>query len=123
MPAAPPAHLSSPRRRAGRRPVELGPGADWDGARTQLAPLPGIGPWTVETIAMRALGDPDAFLPGDLGVRRAAADARPGRARPARSTGPRRAWRPWRAYAVQHLWATGDHPVNQLPDTVRGARA
>ncbi|WP_197372023.1 DNA-3-methyladenine glycosylase 2 family protein, partial [Streptomyces clavuligerus] len=50
----------------------LGVDSDWEEARAVLHALPGFGPWTVEVIAMRALGDPDAFLPGDLGVRRAA---------------------------------------------------
>jgi AraC family transcriptional regulator, regulatory protein of adaptative response / DNA-3-methyladenine glycosylase II len=91
--------------------VDLGPGADRRTARERLRALPGIGPWTVETVAMRALGDPDAFLPGDLGV--VAAARRLGitdlAARAAR-------WAPWRAYAVQHLWGTGDHAVNRLPE-------
>lgn len=95
--------------------VQLGPGVDRDRARDQLAALAGIGPWTVETIMMRALGDPDAFVPGDLGVRTAARHlGLPGNPRGlvARADG----WRPWRAYAVQYLWATGDHAVNRRPD-------
>ncbi|GLW11925.1 hypothetical protein Misp01_70530 [Microtetraspora sp. NBRC 13810] len=94
--------------------IDLGPGADPERARARLLELPGLGPWTVETVAMRALGDPDAFIPGDLGVRLAARElglpTTPG-ALNRRSA----AWRPWRAYAVQHLWATGDHPINRLP--------
>ena len=83
-------------------------------ARAGLAALPGIGPWTVEVVAMRALGDPDAFLPTDLGVRLAAQQlGLPGT--PAALTARSAAWRPWRAYAVQHLWATGEHAVNRLP--------
>ncbi|MFI2372218.1 AlkA N-terminal domain-containing protein [Streptomyces sp. NPDC018833] len=94
--------------------LQLDPGSDWDRARAQLAQLPGFGPWTVEVIAMRALGDPDAFLPTDLGMRRAAAGlGLP--ATPAALTGHAAAWRPWRAYAVQYLWATDDHPINHLP--------
>jgi AraC family transcriptional regulator of adaptative response / DNA-3-methyladenine glycosylase II len=94
--------------------VELGIGGDWDRARAQLAVLPGIGPWTVETIAMRALGDPDAFIATDLGVRAAADNL----GLPARAPGlieRSQRWRPWRAYAVQYLWATGDHAVNRMP--------
>ncbi len=49
--------------------VDLGVGSDWAQARAGLAALPGLGAWTVETIAMRGLGDPDAFVPNDLGVR------------------------------------------------------
>lgn len=74
--------------------------------RAALLALPGIGPWTVETIRMRALGDRDAFVASDLGV--AAALKRLGAPDPER-------WRPYRAYAVQHLWATSDHAVNRLP--------
>jgi AraC family transcriptional regulator of adaptative response / DNA-3-methyladenine glycosylase II len=58
---------------------------------------------------MRALGDPDAFVPGDLGIRRAARDV----GLPSTAAGltcHAAAWRPWRAYAVQYLWATSDHP-------------
>lgn len=96
--------------------VVLDAGAGRQAARAALAALPGIGPWTVETVAMRALGDPDAFLPGDLGVRQAA--RRLGLpTSPAALEQESRAWSPWRAYAVQHLWATGTHAVNQLPDT------
>ncbi|MER6911969.1 AlkA N-terminal domain-containing protein [Streptomyces sp. NPDC000594] len=94
--------------------LSLGVDTDWDEARAALGALPGFGPWTVEVIAMRALGDPDAFLPGDLGMRRAAtALGLPGT--PAALTAHAAAWRPWRAYAVQYLWATDDHPINHLP--------
>lgn len=97
--------------------IELGPGADRDSARTQLLRLPGIGPWTVEIIAMRALGDPDAFPSTDLGVRLAAQEL----GLPSTSAALVRAaesWRPWRAYAVQHLWASLDHEINRLPDRI-----
>ncbi|WP_406863925.1 AlkA N-terminal domain-containing protein [Streptomyces sp. HUAS MG47] len=89
--------------------------SDWDEARARLSALPGFGPWTTEVIAMRALGDPDAFLPGDLGVRRAAQGlGLP--ATPAALTARAGQWRPWRAYAVQYLWATESHPINYLPE-------
>lgn len=96
--------------------LELGPGSDWEEARAQLSHLPGIGPWTVEITAMRALGDPDAFPVGDLGLRLAAAatDLPSG---PARLVARSQAWRPWRAYATQYLWAALDHPINQFPPT------
>jgi AraC family transcriptional regulator of adaptative response / DNA-3-methyladenine glycosylase II len=94
--------------------VDLGVGSDWHEARVRLTALPGIGPWTVETIAMRALGDPDAFPASDLGVRRAAAGlGLPDAVVPL--SGRAAAWRPWRAYAVQYLWATTDHDINILP--------
>jgi AraC family transcriptional regulator, regulatory protein of adaptative response / DNA-3-methyladenine glycosylase II len=64
--------------------------------RARLLAIPGVGPWTVSYIAMRALGDRDTFLPGDVAVRRALA-ALGGDPHPDR-------WRPWRSYAVMHLW-------------------
>jgi AraC family transcriptional regulator, regulatory protein of adaptative response / DNA-3-methyladenine glycosylase II len=94
--------------------LDLGVGSDWQQARAQLAAMPGFGPWTIETIAMRALGDPDAFVPGDLGVR-IAAGALGIPSTPAALTKYAVAWRPWRSYAVQYLWATGDHAINRLP--------
>ncbi|MFI7499985.1 AlkA N-terminal domain-containing protein [Streptomyces sp. NPDC049687] len=94
--------------------LHLGPESDWPRTRAQLLDLPGFGPWTVDVIAMRALGDPDAFLPTDLGVRRAAQElGLP--STPAALTARATAWRPWRAYAVQYLWATDSHPINFLP--------
>jgi len=94
--------------------IDLGVGSDWIEARARLAELPGVGPWTIETIAMRALGDPDAFIPGDLGIKIAAGGlGLP--TTPAALTRRAAEWRPWRAYAVQYLWATGDHAINRLP--------
>ena len=93
--------------------VDLDPGADRARARAELLALKGLGPWTVETIMMRALGDPDAFLPGDLGVVVAARALGLGEGRALLARSQR--WAPYRAYAVQHLWAVGDHAVNHLP--------
>jgi AraC family transcriptional regulator of adaptative response / DNA-3-methyladenine glycosylase II len=93
--------------------VDLDPGADRARARVQLMALPGIGPWTVETMAMRALGDPDAFLAGDLGVVLAARTLGLGEGAQLRRRAER--WAPYRAYAVQYLWGVGDHPINRLP--------
>jgi AraC family transcriptional regulator of adaptative response / DNA-3-methyladenine glycosylase II len=74
----------------------LDAGTDPDEAREQLVAIPGIGAWTAGYVAMRALGDPDVFLPQDVGVRNAL--ARLG------GTPDDEAWRPWRSYAVMHLW-------------------
>lgn len=96
------------------RRLDLGPGADRDDARQVLGALPGIGPWTVEMVAMRSLGDPDAFPVGDLGVR--TGSARLGLPGDTRSLlGRAERWRPWRAYAAQHLWAATDHPLTVWP--------
>jgi 3-methyladenine DNA glycosylase/8-oxoguanine DNA glycosylase len=72
--------------------LRLDPPADPVGTRAALLELPGVGPWTAEYVAMRALRDPDAWPGGDLWLRRAAAGADP------------EAWRPWRAYAAMLLW-------------------
>jgi AraC family transcriptional regulator of adaptative response / DNA-3-methyladenine glycosylase II len=95
--------------------LALGLGADWREARARLNTLHGFGPWTVESIAMRSLGDPDAFIPGDLGIR-LAAEKLGMPATPRTLTDHSHLWRPWRSYAVQYLWATGEHPINHMPD-------
>jgi AraC family transcriptional regulator of adaptative response / DNA-3-methyladenine glycosylase II len=83
----------------------LDPGADRAASIDALRSLAGIGDWTASYVAMRALGDPDAFLAGDLGLRRAL--ERLGEvADPASAARLAQRWRPWRAYALQHLWAT-----------------
>jgi AraC family transcriptional regulator of adaptative response / DNA-3-methyladenine glycosylase II len=84
--------------------LDLSPGADRAAAVEQLLARPGIGPWTAGYVAMRALGDPDVFLPTDVGVRR-------GLEAVGLTTAPRAAsahaerWSPWRSYALHHLWA------------------
>jgi AraC family transcriptional regulator of adaptative response / DNA-3-methyladenine glycosylase II len=78
--------------------------ADRTQARRTLLALPGIGPWTADYIALRALGDPDVFMGTDLGVRQGL--ARLGIA----DAGPDvvRAWAPWRSYALMHVWKSLD---------------
>ncbi len=106
-------------------------GADRSQARDRLLALPGIGPWTAEYIAMRALRDPDAFLPSDLGVRHALEQLGCS-GEPASAAKLAERWRPYRAYAVQHLWASlpavranHDRPAGRHPAGVRdfGRRA
>jgi AraC family transcriptional regulator of adaptative response / DNA-3-methyladenine glycosylase II len=84
--------------------LALDPAADRRATEDRLLALPGIGPWTVGYIAMRALHDIDAFLPSDLGVRHAL-DRLGLDSRPAAAELISLAWRPYRAYALQHLWA------------------
>jgi AraC family transcriptional regulator, regulatory protein of adaptative response / DNA-3-methyladenine glycosylase II len=79
--------------------IRLTPGADVAATQAALIELPGIGEWTAQYITLRALGWPDVFLPGDLGVRKALGDITPRAANAAAE-----AWRPFRAYAVMHLW-------------------
>jgi AraC family transcriptional regulator of adaptative response / DNA-3-methyladenine glycosylase II len=98
--------------------LSLDPGADREHAAAALLALPGIGPWTVSYIRMRALSDPDAFLPTDVGVLEAltrlgavaggtgpSTRARAARAAAALAQRLAESWRPWRSYAVHHLWA------------------
>jgi AraC family transcriptional regulator, regulatory protein of adaptative response / DNA-3-methyladenine glycosylase II len=108
--------------------LSLDPGAERERTAAALLALPGIGPWTVSYIRMRALSDPDAFLPADVGVLEALVrlgaplglagsggtgpSAQYSRAPAARARAARAAaalaesWRPWRSYAVHHLWAS-----------------
>ena len=133
--AADPAALPMPRGRAlaltglaaalASGELSLDPGAERDRAEAALLALPGIGPWTASYIRMRALSDPDAFLPTDVGVLAALSrlgalptGTGPIETGPAAGTGPAararnakaaaalaESWRPWRSYAVHHLWA------------------
>jgi AraC family transcriptional regulator of adaptative response / DNA-3-methyladenine glycosylase II len=95
--------------------LTLDAGSDRGEARRRLLELPGIGPWTTEYIAMRALRDPDAFLPSDLGVRHALEQLGHD-GRPAAAERLAERWRPYRAYALQHLWATL-HPPTRAKST------
>src|SRR5262245_29001039 len=79
--------------------IVLAPSADVDATLEALRALPGVGDWTAQYIAMRALSWPDAFLHTDLGVMKALGEKR---ANAVLAAGE--AWRPWRAYAVMHLW-------------------
>jgi AraC family transcriptional regulator of adaptative response / DNA-3-methyladenine glycosylase II len=105
MPAARARALGRLAEALARGELVLDAGSDREHARDQLLRLPGIGPWTAEYVAMRALRDPDAFPAGDLGLRHALRAL--GRD-PAPAAAERLAarWRPYRAYAVQHLWAS-----------------
>lgn len=79
--------------------LDLSAAADAASTIDRLQALPGIGPWTAQYIALRALGWPDAFPHTDLGVKRAL-----GLERPADVLAFAERWRPWRGYAVMHLW-------------------
>ncbi|MCA2218662.1 helix-turn-helix domain-containing protein [Wangella sp. NEAU-J3] len=83
--------------------LDLDPGADRDETVARLQELPGVGAWTAGYVAMRAIGDPDVFLPTDLAVRRgAAALGLPGS--PIELDRHAASWRPWRSYALVRLW-------------------
>jgi AraC family transcriptional regulator of adaptative response / DNA-3-methyladenine glycosylase II len=86
--------------------IELHPGADVEAAMQALQALPGIGPWTANYIAMRALRWPDAFVAGDVALQKALgiSQASPAvRAQAAERAST--AWRPWRSYAVIRAWS------------------
>jgi AraC family transcriptional regulator of adaptative response / DNA-3-methyladenine glycosylase II len=79
--------------------LRLDPGADVDVTLRALREVPGIGEWTAQYLAMRALAWPDAFPHTDYGVLKALAEKNPKRA-----LAHAEQWRPWRSYAVIHLW-------------------
>ena len=102
--------------------VVIDPGADPAELRRSLVALPGIGPLTAEYVAMRALRDPDAFMPTDLGIRRGAVAL----GLPDDPTHLRHMtehWRPWRSYAMAHLWAMPAAATPQLPTRRTKGRA
>jgi AraC family transcriptional regulator of adaptative response / DNA-3-methyladenine glycosylase II len=83
--------------------IALDRGPDRDQVRHALLELPGIGPWTADYVALRALGHPDVFLPTDIGIR----DALTALGHDPRDAGGlAEGWRPWRSYAQMHLWQT-----------------
>jgi AraC family transcriptional regulator of adaptative response / DNA-3-methyladenine glycosylase II len=115
-----PEHLAMPRAR-GRAlaaaaaaladdSIVLDRSADRADVRARLLALAGIGPWTADYVAFRVLGDPDVFLPTDVGVRRAA--ERLGLDDVERRS---QAWRPWRSYALAHLWSSLGDPGPPAP--------
>jgi AraC family transcriptional regulator of adaptative response / DNA-3-methyladenine glycosylase II len=91
------------------RRLRLEPGADPETVIDQLEDLPGIGEWTAQYIALRALSWPDAFPHGDLGLLRSLDETSSTRLRTLAD-----AWRPWRAYAVMHLW---NRPAVERPSS------
>jgi AraC family transcriptional regulator of adaptative response / DNA-3-methyladenine glycosylase II len=99
MPAARAATLQRVGAAAVGGDLLLDAGVDRADVIDRLIALKGIGPWTAQYVVMRGLGDPDIFLDTDLGVRHAltALDLDPGAAE---------RWRPWRTYAMHHLWGT-----------------
>lgn len=87
--------------------LTLAPAGCLERTLERLRALPGIGEWTAQYIAMRALAWPDAFPHTDAGVRRAL-----GERNPRRVLAIAEAWRPWRAYAVMHLWRSLEAPAS-----------
>ncbi|MGI8901147.1 MAG: DNA-3-methyladenine glycosylase 2 family protein [Nocardioides sp.] len=98
--------------------IPLDRSIDRDDVRARLLDLPGIGPWTADYVAMRALGHPDVFLPTDLGVRNALVGLGE---QPADLAARSEHWRPWRSYALMHLWSSLAilSPDRALPSTLK----
>ncbi len=96
-------------------PLIFGARRSLEEAIAQLRSLPGIGEWTAQYIAMRELREPDAFPAADIGLLRAMRDAYGVRPSPAALLAHAERWRPWRAYAALHLWASEPHksPVTE----------
>ena len=103
--------------------IDLSPAADRSTAADQVLAVKGIGPWTAAVVAMKALGDPDVFAGGDLALRRVAAEiGLPSEINALDEAATR--WRPWRTYAMHHLWAeylsattpTIDEPLTSFED-------
>lgn len=103
MPSARASAIQGLARAVAGRSIVLDGSRDLETTVAALTTLPGIGPWTAHYIAMRALGEPDALPAEDLGIKKAL--ARNG-LRPTRTNilDAAEAWRPFRAYAVMHLW-------------------
>ena len=109
------ASLGMPRRRGAavaqlaariaEDPAVLEREASLEASIAKLVALPGLGPWTAHYIAMRVLREADAFPASDIGLLRALTDTQGQRPSPAELLARAEPWRPWRAYAAQHLWA------------------
>ena len=123
--SAPLTALGMPRNRAvtltslaaavAENPMVFGAGRSVTECVGQLRALPGIGEWTAQYIAMRELREPDAFPAGDIGLLRALVDAEGKRLTSRELLARAEHWRPWRAYAAQHLWAAGTRPEQVRP--------
>ena len=112
MPLARSSSLSGLAAAVAENPRLFGPRASLEEAIATLRRLPGIGEWTAQYIAMRELREPDAFPAADIGLMRAMADEAGVRPSAQALTARAEAWRPWRAYAAIHLWASeGDRPA------------
>lgn len=116
MPRARANALEALARAVAADPAMFTPRADLDSAIAALKALPGIGEWTAQYIALRELREPDAFPHGDVALQRALPGADGVRPTAAELLVRAEAWRPWRAYAAQHLWASGAPPERKADD-------
>jgi AraC family transcriptional regulator, regulatory protein of adaptative response / DNA-3-methyladenine glycosylase II len=112
MPKARRAALSSLAAAIVADPLIFGARRSLDTAIAQLRSLPGVGEWTAQYIAMRELREPDAFPAADIALMRATSDRTGARPSAAELLAHAEQWRPWRAYAALHLWAS-EPPVSR----------
>jgi AraC family transcriptional regulator of adaptative response / DNA-3-methyladenine glycosylase II len=102
-------------------PQIFGVRGNLEDAIVRLRALPGVGEWTAQYIAMRELREPDAFPAADIGLLRAMSDADGRRPGPRELLARAERWRPWRAYAAHHLWASSV-PSNGAKKDAAGAQ-
>lgn len=107
MPAARQSSLKALAEAAAANPSLFRPAANIDQAIASLRTIRGVGEWTAQYIALRAMRETDAFPASDLGLLRGAARVDEALSKPANLLSRAESWRPWRAYAAQHLWAAG----------------
>ena len=93
-------------------PTLFDPQATIEETVARLCKVPGIGEWTAQMIALRAAREPDAFPASDIGLLRGA-EVRGKRPTPAALAARAETWRPWRAYAAQHLWVSDHRKMNE----------
>jgi AraC family transcriptional regulator of adaptative response / DNA-3-methyladenine glycosylase II len=113
MPRARGAALEALARTVAADPTIFTPRGDLESAIAALKALPGVGEWTAQYIALRELREPDAFPQADIGLLRGMADETGLRPTPAELFERAETWRPWRAYAAQHLWAADADQLDQ----------
>lgn len=121
MPKARRTALSSLAAAIAADPLIFGPRRSLEEAIAQLRSLPGIGEWTAQYIAMRELREPDAFPTADIGLLRAMSNGSGVRPSPAELLAHAERWRPWRAYAALHLWASEPHISRKVLDDQQAA--
>ncbi len=123
MPRSRAAALASVARAVAADPSLFGPSRSLEDAIERLCALSGIGEWTAQYIAMRALREPDAFPAADIGLLRALAEPDGSRPTPRELLARAEQWRPWRAYAAQHLWAAEAARARPVEETCDARQA
>ncbi len=122
MPRARGAALEALARTVAEDPTIFTPRADLESAIAALSALPGVGEWTAQYIALRELREPDAFPHADIALMRALTDDEGRRPTAQELLARSQAWRPWRAYAAQHLWAADAVQPQQIKRTKTDAK-